>query len=239
MDESKIKIKQIGCLLIHGFGGNVDEVRPLAECLKIKGYKVESPLLTGHSGKRRDLKKCNYEDWIACAKECYDRLHAECDTIYLVGFSMGGLISFQLSVKCKVDAIVTLNAPIYFWDFKRVGLNILQDFKDRKPDNFRRYIKSSIGLPFGALINFRILLAKTKPILNQIVCPVFIVQGLEDDTVRQKSANYIFYHIASQHKKLRFYKNADHVILWSKASKVVIRDVVDFLEDNVISNINL
>lgn len=230
MEVSNTNSKQRGCLLIHGFGGNVDEVRPLAEKLASQGYKVESPLLTGHSGKRKDLRRCDYEDWVSCAKESYDRLHAECDTIYLVGFSMGGLISFQLAVKCKVDAIVTLNAPIYFWDFKRVGINILQDFKDRKPDNFRRYIKSSVGLPFNALINFRILLAKTKPILNLIVCPVFIVQGLEDDTVRQKSAKYIFYHIASKHKKLKFYKNADHVILWSRAANVVIWDVVKFLE---------
>ncbi|MDF2675656.1 MAG: hypothetical protein K0R09_3928 [Clostridiales bacterium] len=33
----------IGCLLIHGFGGSISEVQPLADRLAEKGFKVECP----------------------------------------------------------------------------------------------------------------------------------------------------------------------------------------------------
>ncbi|WP_094545639.1 alpha/beta hydrolase [Petroclostridium xylanilyticum] len=220
----------IGCLLIHGFGGNVDEIRPLADFLTEQGYRVECPSLKGHTGKREDMKRCTYWDWIASAQEGYNKLQEKCDTLYLVGFSMGGLIAFQLVLNNRVDAVVTLNTPIYYWDLKRVIINIIEDLKVRKLNNIRRYIASFRSLPFNALLNFRLLLSRTKPILEEIKCPVFTVQALEDDTVRKSSATYIYGHIGSQCKKLEFYEESGHLILWSKAADRVIEDVSDFLE---------
>ena len=218
-----------GCLLIHGFGGNVEEVSPLADYLSKQGYIVECPSLKGHTGNRQDLKSCTYRDWIASAQEGYEKLRAECDTLVLVGFSMGGLIAFQIALNNRADAVITLNTPIYYWDLKRVAINIAEDIRLGKLDNVRRYIDSSRKLPLIALLNFRLLLARTKPILKEIKCPVFAAQALEDDTVRKNSVNYIYEHIGSQHKKLEFYENSGHLILWSKCADRVMKDVNDFL----------
>ena len=219
----------IGCLLIHGFGGNISEVQPLADYLTSQGYMVECPSLKGHTGKRNDLRHCNYKDWIASSKEGYDRLQLKCDTIYLVGFSMGGLLAFHLALKNKVNGVVTLNAPIYYWDLKRVAINIADDFRAKKFNNLRRYIDSTYKLTFHAMLNFRMLLSKTKPILRDIKCPIFIAQALQDDTVHKMSANYIYQSIGSEYKKLEFYDGSGHQILWSKVADSVIKDVADFL----------
>lgn len=218
-----------GCLLIHGFGGNVDEVKPMEDFLMKQVYRVECPPLKGHTGKRKDLESCTYRDWIASAQEGYDKLKQECDTVMLVGFSMGGLIAFQIASNNRVDAVVTLNTPIYYWDLKRIAINIVEDLKKRRFDNIHRYIVSSRSMPFNALMNFRLLLSTTKPILKKIECPVFTAQALEDDTVRKNSANYINSHIGSVYKKIEFYEESGHLILWSKASERVIMDVGDFL----------
>jgi esterase/lipase len=50
-------IHNTGCLIIHGFGGNYDEVSPLANRLEKAGYKVVCPALAGHTGRRSDLRK--------------------------------------------------------------------------------------------------------------------------------------------------------------------------------------
>ncbi|MCX7920856.1 MAG: alpha/beta fold hydrolase [Clostridia bacterium] len=228
-EDIKNKRAAMGCLLIHGFGGSVDEVRPLADCLIEKGYRVECPSLKGHTGRRADLKGCTYQDWIASAQQGYDKLRAECETVYLIGFSMGGLIAFNIALDNKVDAIVTLNTPIYYWDLKRVAINIIEDIRLRKLNNVRRYIDSSIKLPLNAFVNFRLLLSRTKPILKRVTCPVFSAQALEDDTVRKASANYIYGHIGARYKKVEFYEGAGHLILWSKAADRVIKDVAGFL----------
>ncbi len=218
-----------GCLLIHGFGGNISEVRPLAERLEAKGFIVECPSLKGHTGKRNDLKKCTYDQWVISAKEGYEKLQSLCKTIYIIGFSMGGLITLQLALNNNVNGIVTLNSPIYYWDFKRVFLNIAADIKSRKYDNLHKYISSIYRLPAHALYNFRVLLGKTKPILNLIKCPIFIAQALQDDTVNKRSADFMFRNIGSETKKIQYYNNSGHLILWSKVADSVMNDVEEFL----------
>lgn len=220
-----------GCLLIHGFGGSPDEISPLAAQLKEAGCHVACPVLKGHTGKRRDLKGISYKEWIASAEEELQALFTRCNRVYLIGFSMGGLISLDLAAKYKVAGVVTLNTPIYYWDLKRIALNIIGDIKRGKPDHLRYYLQSSTSFPVSALLNFRILLTKTKPKLAEIQCPIFVAQALEDDTVRKSSALYIQRHAASDQKFLRFYENSGHLILWSKASAQVIQDVREFLSN--------
>lgn len=221
--------EMIGCLLIHGFGGSTEEVRPLAQHLEAEGYTVACPSLKGHTGKRRDLRGVTCEDWIASAREEMMELRKKCRTIYMIGFSMGGLIAFHLAREYTPVAIVTLNSPIYYWDIKRVLLNIFEDFRSKRFTHTTRYWHSLGKLPLNALFHFRLLLSKTKPLLKEIQCPVFVVQALEDDTVRKSSANYIHGHITSEHKQLRFYTGSGHLILWSKAAESVIKDVTGFI----------
>jgi carboxylesterase len=59
------------------------------------------------------------------------------------------------------------------------------------------------AFPISALYNFKAVLIKTKPLLNQIGCPVFIAQGLRDDTVHKKSAEYIFENVSSKEKHIK------------------------------------
>ncbi len=224
-------IKKTGCLLIHGFGGRVEEVAPLACHLNKEGYDVVCPELRGHTGNRQDLKGIKYQDWISSAEKGLQGLLSKCDHVYLIGFSMGGLIALNLASKYKVAGVVTLNSPIYYWDIKRIVLNIIEDIKKRKLENIRHYLRSSSSFPLSALLNFRMLLSKTKPQIKKVQCPVFVVQALEDDTVRKSSAQYIYKSAASNRKLIKYYEQSGHLILWSKAAAGVIQDVRSFLEE--------
>ena len=115
-----------GCLIIHGFGGNYDEISPLADHLKSRGYKVACPALAGHTGRRCDLKKAGYTDWIKSAERGFLDLAHRCQTVYIIGFSMGGLIAFNLALQHKVAGIVTINTPIYYWDVRKILSNIIK-----------------------------------------------------------------------------------------------------------------
>jgi carboxylesterase len=62
--------RKTGCLIIHGFGGDYSEVSALAEHLNGLGYPISCPQLAGHTGKREDLRRVTYRDWISpAAKE--------------------------------------------------------------------------------------------------------------------------------------------------------------------------
>jgi len=234
MNEQVINMtKKIGCLIVHGFGGSLEEISPLSNYLTSKGFYVVCPKLKGHTGKRRDLRGVSYEDWIESAEEGLKKLEAYCDSIVLIGFSMGGLISVNLSLKYKVHGIVTLNCPIYYWDFKKIFLNILQDIYNKKPSHISRYIKSSLDKPLSSLINFKVLLQKTKPLFKEVRCPIFIAQALGDEIVQVRSAEYIYKNISSHIKQIKYYKDSNHLICLSSISQLVLNDILEFISNIV------
>lgn len=223
--------KRIGCLLIHGFGGNIGEMLPLIEYLNNQGFITLCPELKGHTGKRGDLAHVKYMEWIESAEEGLHSLKCQCDAIVLIGFSMGGLIAANLAVKYKISAMITLNMPIYYWDFKRIAVNIKNDFRTKEYSNLKYYIRSSFDKPLSALANFRMLLKKTKYILKEVQCPILIVQALEDDTVHWKSANYIYDNVSSNCKKIRFYKDSGHLVCHSSAAGIIFSDIADYINN--------
>lgn len=226
--------KKTGCLVIHGFGGGTNEVEPLAIHLAEKGYDVVCPVLKGHTGKREDMKNANYLQWIDSAEQELMKLQTNCDDIYIIGFSMGGLIAFNLAERHDIKAIVTINTPIYYWNIKRILTNLIEDLRGRDLKNFRRYMKSSRSSSFSALRNFLLLLNLTKPKLKSIKCPVYIIQSLDDDTVRHVSANFIFDNLSSSTKCIKLYENGGHLILRSQMAEQIISDIEVFLKGLLI-----
>lgn len=220
--------RQTGCLLIHGFGGNVEEVAPLSHKLREAGYTVICPELAGHTKNRKDLRGTTYQDWIESAEIGLKELQAVCSHVYVIGFSMGGLIALNLALKHEVRGIVTLNTPIYYWDFKQIVINIVHDLQQRKLNYIRHYLRSSVSFPSSALLNFRRLLNITKPEIPRVRCPLFVAQALEDDTVRKSSAAYIYERAGSNRKSIEYYQKSDHLILWSEAADQVMEDILAF-----------
>lgn len=210
---------KIGCLIIHGFAGNLDEIEPLDSYLRNNGYQTLCPTMKGN----------NCTEWINSAQEGLLELSSQCEHLVLIGFSMGGLIAVNLAKKYDVKGIVTLNTPIYHWDMKRIALNILKGLKTKDYSKIKYYFKAATGIPIAALLNFKILLHQTLLIFKDIQCPIFIAQGLMDDTVHHKSAQYLYQKTSSQIKVLKYYDKIDHHICQSAKKEEVFNDLKDFL----------
>ena len=225
-----MKHNKAGCLVIHGFGGSIHEVEPLAEHLVEKGYEASCPQLKGHTGQRQDMKKATYEDWIDSAEQELLGLKDKTDEIVIIGFSMGGLIAVNLACKYNIKAIITINTPIYYWDLKRVLFNLMEDLRNKNAHNFKRYMRANENSPIAAMYNFQLLLNKTKAKICKVDCPALILQAKDDDTVRKSSVDYIYESLSSEHKEIKFYNNGGHQILRSQSADKVISDVTDFLD---------
>lgn len=220
---------RIGCLILHGFAGNLQEIEPLNEYLLSKGFQTLCPIMEGHMGTRKDLARAKYTQWVISAEDAFLRLRHQCKTVIVIGFSMGGLIAVNLVGRHNINAVITLSAPIYHWDIKRIVLNVVNDLRLKDYKNIKYYLRSSFGIPFSALINFKILLNKTKPMFKQINCPIFTAHGLLDDTAHYKSADFIYKAVQSEVKQVKYYKNTDHLICHSIDNKEVFEDILDFI----------
>ena len=220
-----------GCLIIHGFAGNPDEVSNLSNYFTRKGYYVSCQVLKGHCGKRRDLAWTHYNEWIKSAEDELVVMLKKCDSVIIIGFSMGGLIAANLAIKYKINAMITLNTPIYYWEKRKIFKNIINDIKTREFEKTKGYISSSFNIPFTALYNFTALLKSTKPIFNKIKCPIFIGQGLLDETVQHRSADFIYENVGSAVKVIRRYENASHLICNSPHKDELFEDIYGFVNE--------
>ena len=200
----------IGVLLIHGIAGSRREVAPLHEHLAQCGYIVSSPVLAGHEGTPKDLADSTHAEWIGSAQVAADELLQRCDALVVVGFSMGGLIAVNLCQTTDVHKLILINTPVYYWDKRNILRNLAADF----PKYIRKYLKAGKRMPVPALLEFRKILRKTKPLFSGVRCPVLIIQTLDDDTVQPRSADFIYSNVEGE-KTLKRYETGGHLALYS------------------------
>lgn len=224
---------KLGCLIIHGFGGGTYQIKALDEDLNSNGYITSCPKLKGHTGNAKDMKNADYKDWIASAEKELIMLMEKTGKIAIIGFSMGGLIAVNLACKYDIKAIVTINTPIYYWNLKRVFLNIYDDIKNKRLNYVKRYIHAKKASPLISMINFLRLLNSTKSKLSNIKCPFLIMQTKDDDTTRLTSPDYICDNISSEVKTVKLYDKGGHLVLVDQYIEEVIVDIGEFLKKDV------
>ena len=100
-----------GCLLIHGFTGAPKEMRWMGETLAAQGYSVLGIRLAGHATRPADMIRSRRADWIASVEDGYHILCGLADRIYLVGLSMGGVLSLLMSTRLDVKGVVAISTP--------------------------------------------------------------------------------------------------------------------------------
>lgn len=222
-----------GILLIHGFTGTPSEVRLLGEFLSDKGFTVKGILLKGHGTTPEDMKKCGYRDWIRGAVEGYKSLKQECDEVFAVGLSMGGLLSLYLARNYDVKGVATLSAPIRIH-----GRAAALAFAER---NFRAYIlrnpkKKDVNIisydkaPLKSVHNLFKLIRYVKANLRHIEKPVLVMQSYRDRTVSPLSANIIYNSIGSRDKSIIYLHKSGHVITCDNEKEQVFEEVYNFIK---------
>lgn len=230
----------IGCLIIHGYTGGPHEVEPLRDYLeKRTDWKIAVPVLRGH-GEELQLEDATHENWLEDAKNALHDLQAECDTVYVIGFSMGGMIAAYLAATEKVDKLVLLATARRYLSFKYLSYYVAEmigdGFKGKLHENehFLHYKSKFKQVPLKANIEFMKLVNRTKQYLKDIKTPVFIAQGQRDEMVPYKAAYSLDGEIGSEHKEVVFFEQSDHLICLGSDSEVLNKMIYRFLTDEEI-----
>jgi carboxylesterase len=225
----------IGCLCIHGFTGAPYEVEPLVKYLTERtNWVFRVPTLPGH-GETLSLKGVLYHQWIEHAEAELNRLIQTCDEVYVIGFSMGGLIGSFLAANYPVDKLVLLSAAAYYINPRQIVSELKSMMIDSLRGNlvenelFQRYKRKIKETPLAATWQFRQLVSSIKPLLNQVEVPTLIAQGECDGIVPPKSAEYLYQTIGAKQKKLTYIKNSKHHICHCEEKEALFSQVLDFL----------
>lgn len=232
----------IGCLLIHGFTGAPYEVEPLADYFRHHtNWIVSSPILPGH-GEQDSLRGITFQQWINTAEAHLQHLLDQCDTVYLIGFSMGGVLAGYLATKYQVDKLVLLSAAIHYIHpiqmLKDIGGMVTDLCRGRLRRNelFIRYSHKVKRTPFVASLEFRKLVQHLKPSFENVLTPTIILQGKLDGMVPYKTADRIYELIRSNEKQIRLMENSKHLICHGEDRDEVIDAVYHFLIGKRVEN---
>lgn len=221
----------IGVLTLHGFTATTVEVRPIAKFLHDFGYTVAGPLLPGHGHTIEEMNSVSWQDWYQAVEKEYLRLKAECNKVFVLGESMGGLLSMLLSIRHPEIAGTLLFAPAlqvpglapaeFIWPFKSYI------FKKRVDETMEW--QGFNVVPLHAAAQLRKLQRQVRRQMQNMSTPTLIFQGKLDHSIDQMSSVVILEGIASADKELVWMENSTHCILIDQQLPDVEATVLEFI----------
>lgn len=212
----------IGCLVIHGYTGGPYEVDPLVSFLRENtGWHVEVPTLPGHGRNLNlTLENISHKRWIHVAEQTLKNMLQRYDSIYLIGFSMGGMIASYLAANYNVEKLVLLAPSGKYLSWKQLFLDFFDCVADglkgvlHENQVYLRYKRKAGAVPFKANIEFCKLVRFTKAYLKAVDTPVLIAQGQQDGLVPYKTAYYLEKEMVSEQIEVVFFERSKHLICW-------------------------
>lgn len=228
-----------GVLCLHGFTGGPYEVQPLVDYLEANtDWKIVVPTLPGH-GETLELKNLSAESWMMAAEQALRLLQKEVNRVFVVGFSMGGIIAIYLALRYKIERLVLLSAAAKYinptqllHDIGDVTKKIVEG-KAEENTLFQIYSKKLRATPLQAALEFVRVVKMVEPYYEQITIPVCLIQGKKDGIVPFTTAPFLFDHIKSNNKQLIFSESGKHHICYSDDCQEWFPKALTFLREEV------
>lgn len=230
----------IGILLIHGFTGTPGHMLKLGESFHEDGYTILGIQLPGHGTHIYDIEKVTWQDWIAACRDGVNKLAETCDQIFVCGLSMGGVLTLLMAEELPIDGAISICAPVNIFNPLLPYTPILQYFVrfrgGKKPPRTDKhpYDLGYTATPMKAAPHLYRLMKLAAKNLDKITCPMLIVQGMEDRTVKPESAQIIHDGTVNCHdKELVWLEKSPHVCTLEPEYDILIEKLRGFIANHV------
>ncbi len=228
-------------LIIHGYTGYTGEYYPLARKLHQMGYAVSLPRLPGHGTNRHDFKSTGWKDWLNHVDNAYADLAAEYSRVFIVGLSMGGILTLILAARYNPERIVLLapamavrNRMFYLtpvlrylvWDIRKKWESNETASADRKALGNEYWTR----IMLGQVAQVRKLQKIAKRHLRAVQSPVLLVLSRADATVSEKAADIIRNGLKRTPMKEILLEDSHHVLLTGCDKEFVEAQTLTWIE---------
>ena len=185
---------KIGILMIHGMFGSAFSMRDLGQRLMHSGFHVRSLLLPGHCAEPKALCQTDLGDYQQAVNNHIElfKSEAQIDTLYLIGFSFGGLLSLDYvnsHSKANIAGLILLS-PALALQSPFASLLPLADrikpfkwYTKREETDFTRYQSCSVH----AAQQVNQLIKDQVPYPEMHLPRVFLSISIDDEVVCPKA----------------------------------------------------
>jgi carboxylesterase len=224
-------------LCLHGLTGTPYEVRPLGEALAAAGIAARGPALPGHNETPQRLARTTSRAWLEAARGHLSELRSRHEVVFLVGLSMGGLLTLRLASEEPVAGLAVVGVPLRLRHPVRRLVPLLKyvfpfppkpggsDIAD--PEARARHPSYTI-MPLAAVHELIRLQRRVAAGLGRITAPILVAHGAHDQTADPADAREIFESVGSATRERLILESSAHVVPVDHDGPVLARAVVEF-----------
>lgn len=215
----------------------------MGEYLHEKGFTCLGIRLTGHATVPEDMIRSNWTDWTASVEEGYCLLKSFTDTIFLVGLSMGGVLSLLLSTQLDVKGVVAMSTPYKLPDDRRLRhidwiakmIPYMPKSNEEPGSSWfdKEAWKGHVSYPENpvrSIGQLNQLLGEMRTALPKIDVPVLLIHSRDDKYVLPENMELIYADLVSTTDKTKiFVTGSGHVVTRDAARHQVFESALEFL----------
>ena len=176
--EEKKEIQPPVIITIHGYGRRCKHE---FDNLKLWGEKDGYEVITFDMYDLFDEYDCNPKKWVARAKQQVDAFANSNRDIYLVGFSMGGVIASYLATVCRIKKLILLAPAFQYINLDTVTDAIMKSYASLVGNEK----KDEIPMPKSFYTAFTEIVKNHKHFIEDVPCPILMLHGDEDEVISE------------------------------------------------------
>jgi esterase/lipase len=216
---------------VHGFGiRRTHEYSVLKNYFENLGYTVIIPEIFDQT----KIDDIDHTKWLSRVEKPLIELLSQDKRIWMIGFSMGGVIASHLASKFKVERLVLL-APAFEYITVKAILDTVEGVARQIIKRPEPLPKDYPPLPDNFTSTFKGIVSTCKDSIKKVDCPILIFHGTEDETIPLRSSDYAYESIYHRHKRLFILKDVPHRILdEAPINQDVLKIINDFFNNEII-----
>ena len=249
--------------MLHGLGANSIELAGLAKHLHGQGFTVHVPHIEGYTF---GSITGTWQDWLHVAQSHYWALKNQCETVSVVGLSMGATLALLLASTEKPTSIVLLSAclayngwaiPFYSFLLRLAPyIPFLQRYRFAESEPFgiknvemRARVRKALtkdhiaesgadALSYQQISQGLQLVDEIWHHLKNIEAPALFIHAADDETAHPKSIEEAMPKMSSSVKRLHMLGDCYHMLTVDNERETVNHETALFLKQqvNVVSS---
>ena len=237
-EEFELGHGPVGVLLVHGFTGSPQSMRPLGDYLAGTGLRVAGVRLPGHGTTWQDLNSRTSQEWVEAMELEFDKVAANHDEVFVVGLSFGVALMLEFAARNpgRASGLVSLAGFLHTPDPRRHLLPLISRITASMPgvandicDPEGREIAYD-RFPTRAARSMFTFLKKVRADLSKVSDPILVIHARNDHTAHPSNATMIHDGVSSTDKQLVWLDRSYHVITLDYDKDVVFERTDEFIK---------